>query len=413
MAIEYPFHYEIISKFFAFDAENNFRTESFTTVFGNKDPLTNRQEAFKEFEEYLSFLDQNDRIILNERGNYVISQPSFISEVAGMKDKDEGTSIEKFFSHQEKIDQYRESLSIYLVINDTLLASGVIDVHNVNDTINLSENEDSVPQEEMKTGFPIHVVSSNPIDEQELVDNLEFYELTLYNHYKIDVSSHAETVYHYDYDYAESGEADDGAERTILKTPFQWKTLEIYQIEFTANNENDHAVTDQFDYRRIISRGESNTVEFRPSLSFNFNNSTWQGKLDIKYKNAKAICAFLNSNGGLFLVGISDLGLISGLNGDYSILKGENKKDGLLLELDSLLATFFSLSVKPLIEASIVKMDNQDILAIYVSPSKTPVFLKNRKQDEILKEFYIRMNASTHQIKDTEEIVEYIINRTN
>jgi len=50
-------------------------------------------------------------------------------------------------------------------------------------------------------------------------------------------------------------------------------------------------------------------------------------------------------------------------------------------------------------------------LYISVEESYKPIFLRNKRSGQIAKEIYIRMNASTHQITDIEEIVEYVFNK--
>jgi hypothetical protein len=109
---------------------------------------------------------------------------------------------------------------------------------------------------------------------------------------------------------------------------------------------------------------------------------------------------------------VNDNGSIQGMeNFDYSLFQGVNEKDKILLELDSLLAYFFDLSIKPLVNSSIENIKGKDIFVILVTESHKPIFLKNKKYDRIEKEFYIRMNASTRQIYDIEEMVEYIFNK--
>ena len=76
-----PFHYEIRVKLLAFDKNNNVRNESFRKVFNNEKLIKNRINAFEEFNEYLSFLKQLNRLEKNMKGNYLIVQPYFISEI--------------------------------------------------------------------------------------------------------------------------------------------------------------------------------------------------------------------------------------------------------------------------------------------------------------------------------------------
>jgi len=59
---------------------------------------------------------------------------------------------------------------------------------------------------------------------------------------------------------------------------------------------------------KIIQRGESNQVEFKPSLLYNFK--TGKAGLSPKFYTAKTICAFLNSNGGVLFIGLTDKGEI-------------------------------------------------------------------------------------------------------
>ncbi|HRB37446.1 MAG TPA: ATP-binding protein, partial [Bacteroidia bacterium] len=231
-------------------------------------------------------------------------------------------------------------------------------------------------------------------------------------YYQINVGELKTTVYHYGLDYAESGEDEEGgAKRTILKTPYVWDTIERYNEIYDSNQDTEETdINEGIDLLSIIKRGESNQVEFKPCLLYNFK--TQAAGIGVKYLIAKAICGFLNSNGGVLFIGVNDNGNIQGLeNYDYSLFHGENEKDKLLLEFDSLLAYFFDLSIKPLVDLSIKKVEGKDILVIVITESYKPIFLKNKKNEFIEKELYIRMNASTRQIVNIEEMVEYVFNK--
>lgn len=392
MINNYPFHYEVRVKLLAFDKNNNVRNESFTKKFDDKTPLENRANAFEEFNEYLSFLEQIKRLKKNSQGNFQIIQPTFISELL---EKNENS--EDYFEFTKVYDQYKEEISIYLVVNDLDIAKNVIDSFEF--------------EGKFETEFEIHKVSSFSFDAQDLADNLEMHEFPLYEHYEINIESLKSTVFHYGLDYAESGEEEDGAKRIILKTPFVWNTIERYNELYNSNQATEKTEpTEKLDLLSIIERGESNQVEFKPCLLYNFK--TQAAGIGVKYIIAKAICGFLNSNGGVLFIGVNDNGKIQGLEKyDYSLFHGENEKDKLLLELDSLLTYFFDLSIKPLVNSSIENVNGKDILVIDVTESYKPIFLRNKKNELIDKEFYIRMNASTRQIVDKEEMVEYVFNK--
>jgi len=69
------------------------------------------------------------------------------------------------------------------------------------------------------------------------------------------------------------------------------------------------------------------------------------------------------------------------------------------------------LSIKPFIDSKIETIEGKDVLILVVSESYKPTFLKNKRDDKIEKEMYIRMNASTHLLSDNEELVEYVLNK--
>lgn len=53
------------------------------------------------------------------------------------------------------------------------------------------------------------------------------------------------------------------------------------------------------------------------------------------------------------------------------------------------------------------EIDGKDICVIIVRPSTTPVFLNHKNQ----KKFYVRINNSTREIENVEEIVRYCIEK--
>lgn len=393
---KYPFHYEVRVKLLAFDNNNNVRNESFTKIFNDKTPLENRENAFEEFNEYLTFLEQFDRLKKNKLGNFVISQPSFITEILNREE-----NSEDYFEFKKVYNQYKEEISVYLIVNDLDIAKNVI---------NAFEFEGKV-----QTEFEIHRVSSSmyDLDPQKLIDNLDMHEVPLYDYYQINVGELKKTVYHYGEDYEESREdKESGAKRTILKTPFIWNTIEMYnEICILDQKNTEEADTNEgIDLLSIIERGESHTVEFKPCLLYNFK--TKAAGIGVKYVIAKAICGFLNSDGGVVFIGVNDNGNIQGLeNYDYSLFHGSNEKDKILLELDSLLTNFFDLSIKPFVNSWIKNVKGKDILVIVVTESYKPIFLRKKKNELVEKEFYFRGNASTRQIVDDEEIVNYVFNK--
>ncbi len=389
----YPFHYELRFRLLAIDENNNVKVESKNIKFDDKTPIENRANAFKEFNLWLSYIQK--RLKKNRQGNFQIIQP--FSSSALLEKIKETNSIEENLDILSAYEQYKQELSVYLVV-DELVAKNVIYAPEYDGKV--------------QTEFEIHKVSSYADNAQDLIDNLDIYELPLFEYYKINIDDLKTTVYHYGVDYAESGEdEEDGAKRIILKTPFIWTTKEQYYEE-QKNLEQTTEETKpagEIDWLSVIERGESNQVEFKSSLVYNFK--TKKAGISVKYIIAKAICGFLNSNGGIVFIGVRDDGQIQGLEvSDYLLFPKEKARDKILLEFDNLISYFFNFSKEPDVKAKIEKIKGKDVLLIRVYKSEEPVFLKNKRNNQIEKEFYVRGTASTRKIDDIEEMGKYILN---
>ncbi len=158
----------------------------------------------------MSYPAELGRIKRNKRGNYEIKQPAFISELLEKGQDD-------FWEWKDKFEHFKEEISIFLIVTDEKLAKEVLDAFTYND--------------EVEKEYEIHKIASYSIEEQTIVDNLDFYELNLYKYFKIEVTNIRRIIYHYVLDYAESGEdVESGAKREILETPHVWETIDDYWI---------------------------------------------------------------------------------------------------------------------------------------------------------------------------------------
>jgi len=223
---KYPFYYEVRFKAFKYDHEKELLeyARPITRIFQDKTPLENRKDAFEAFDEFLSYIE--DRLYQTSRGNYIIEQPPFVSQKIKKIDQ---RRFENYYSWREKLKEYREDISLYLIIDDDRIVKDFRSVCWCSET-----NE-----------YLIHKVASYEYEEQDIVDTLDMIEVPLYEKFNIDISNMIKTVYHYGLDYSESGEdEEDGAKRTILSTPYVWKTKEEYENrrrldEESTDNEED------------------------------------------------------------------------------------------------------------------------------------------------------------------------------
>ena len=149
----------------------------------------------------------------------------------------------------------------------------------------------------------------------------------------------------------------------------------------------------------IISKGESEYIEFKETWHFDIRQSEETGK---KIKNSglklaciKTVAAFLNSKGGVLLIGVRDNGELAGLERDCSLLT--NSEDRLYREIATTLSNSIGIDKKFFYSVNLLKLEGKTICRILVQPqphSKTWVNFKGEKSDM----FYIRNGNQTEEL---------------
>jgi hypothetical protein len=137
----------------------------------------------------------------------------------------------------------------------------------------------------------------------------------------------------------------------------------------------------------LIKKGENEKLEFKSTLRTNLHTNEFDKR--IEHSCLKTLAAFLNTEGGTLLVGVSDQGSISGIEKDHFI-----NNDKFNLHVANLIKEQIGNEYLPYLHSELVLIEGKNILKIDCLKSEKPVFLKNNK----LEEFYIRVGAATVQI---------------
>ena len=146
--------------------------------------------------------------------------------------------------------------------------------------------------------------------------------------------------------------------------------------------------TEKRNWKVIIEKGESDRIEFKSSLRWDYREEKANKVLEeVVVKN---ISAFLNTEGGMLFIGVDDEGNILGLENDYKVLRKGNA-DGFLLVLTNLINKHFGKNAHRLIHSNIVTINNKSVCIVEMSKSENPVFLKKGEKEE----FYIRASAAS------------------
>lgn len=149
-----------------------------------------------------------------------------------------------------------------------------------------------------------------------------------------------------------------------------------------------------------IAAGENDQVEFKSTLRWDIR----AGKTNPAIERAclKTMAAFLNSAGGVLLIGIRDDGSVEGIETD----KFANE-DKFLLHLWTLIRTCLGRDVSPFIRTRLEKSAEKSVCIVQCLQASRPVFLRQPGFDE---EFYIRVGPGSTAM-DISEALKYIQDR--
>jgi CRP-like cAMP-binding protein len=151
--------------------------------------------------------------------------------------------------------------------------------------------------------------------------------------------------------------------------------------------------------REIIHQGETEKIEFKSTLRYNIHTGKF-GR-EIEHAVLKSIAAFLNTWGGILIIGVDDQKNVCGLEND----KFEND-DRALLHLTQMIKERLGNHFMQFINCSVEPLESEKVMRIDVLPSNLPAYLVGNNEEY----FYIRTGPSTTELKPS-QIYEYINNR--
>ena len=150
---------------------------------------------------------------------------------------------------------------------------------------------------------------------------------------------------------------------------------------------------------QLIKRGEGERVEFKSTLQ-----SDGIGKNDaLVLASLKTIAAFLNTSGGILLIGVADNGTILGLDADIKLLGKHKNIDGFEQVLITHIQNKMSNAFSPFITIRFESLADKQVCVVTVKNTNHPVFVK-LKNDQT--KFYIRAGCTTRAL-DVEEVYNY------
>jgi len=158
--------------------------------------------------------------------------------------------------------------------------------------------------------------------------------------------------------------------------------------------------SDEEEIFELISKGEDEALEFKSTLRTNLHTKEFDKK--IEYSVLKTIVAFLNSNGGNLLIGISNKGEILGIDADRF-----EDEDKFSLHLTNIIKEKIGKKHLHLINLQIMHVKDKAIMKVKCKKSDKAIFLKPTPKEE---EFYTRVGPSNNQLVGS-ELIEFVDKR--
>ena len=150
------------------------------------------------------------------------------------------------------------------------------------------------------------------------------------------------------------------------------------------NERNTHDA----ELKELIHIGENETMEFKSTLRYDLRENKINKKLE--FVIAKTISAFLNTEGGILIIGVDDSGNALGLDNDLGTLsKGDI--DAFELHLRNIISKHLGSSFEKYLKVNFPSIDEKTVCKIQVLKSGKPVFATYEGAEN----FYVRIGNSS------------------
>ncbi len=151
--------------------------------------------------------------------------------------------------------------------------------------------------------------------------------------------------------------------------------------------------------KNLITQGEGPRLEFKSSIRTNLHTNAFDK--NIEFAILKTIVAYLNTEGGTLIVGVSDRGEILGLEKDAF-----PSNDKLKLHVNNMIKEHIGSQFRAFIDFELFPLDDNHVLKIDCLPGAKRVFLRQNSEEE----FYVRNGPATIRLSGN-ALIDYVAHR--
>ncbi|MEA1929306.1 MAG: putative DNA binding domain-containing protein [Patescibacteria group bacterium] len=187
----------------------------------------------------------------------------------------------------------------------------------------------------------------------------------------------------------------------VYKRPVYLRSLENGETYLAMiRNAVDQAKTKRLgqpkpDIVAMIKRGENSRLEFKQT--FRWDVREHRANKNLEKAIMKTVAGFLNAGGGQLVVGVTDDGVVTGLEKDYKTLVRQDR-DGLENHFTLAFKNILGVEFRQFVNLEFEKVGKREVCLVIVEQSDKPVYLKDGKGEE----FYIRTGNTTTPLSMSE-----------
>jgi hypothetical protein len=144
---------------------------------------------------------------------------------------------------------------------------------------------------------------------------------------------------------------------------------------------------DSNEIQDLINKGENRAVEFKSTMRMNLHAKKPGKEIELAW--LKGVAGFLNTDGGILLLGVTDAGEITGLEQD--VFENDDK---CRLHFKNLIAAHLGADLSKYIRFQLLSVDGKTVGVVLCARASEPVFLKDGNKEH----FYIRNGPSSDEL---------------
>lgn len=153
------------------------------------------------------------------------------------------------------------------------------------------------------------------------------------------------------------------------------------------------------DILNLIKAGEDGTLEFKSTLRQNLKSGKPGKEIEIAW--LKTVVAYLNTEGGFLLFGVSDEGEILGMEADLFL-----NDDHCLRHFKNLIHQHIGIEFAKMIHFDLIEIEGKVVGLVDCNPADEPAFLFNKDSED----FYVRSGPATIKLT-SKKMLKYLEDR--